>query len=312
MSGGPQRDQAYSNFRVSKNLAVGGRVTTNQAVIGNLQSNSASTNNLAVSGGNIGDILMNNGNGNAVWSGEMTFLSQAASDSGIDTYSQLQINKTANFNLNSIIQLVATGGSAPAFPTGRTITFQNQSTSALDLYLTVGYPSASGPTLLTTLTTSGGSATYVWNIPSIYGWSGNFSAYVSGISPFQGSTRVEFGLNQIWTGYSPVFRDTFDISCVSPGIGSQFPNGPRSACVALSQQNGFSVQQSYGYNVGVQIVPTNSGSLEFQTVTCTTSNGDSADSVGYPNDTAYPKQQTVQCLNNAAYAVNFLDPVFVD
>ena len=102
-------------------------------------------------------------------------------------------------------------------------------------------------------------------------------------------------------------RDTFDISNVPPGIGSGVNDGPRSAAVAASQAAGFSVQQSYNYNVGVQIVPPNLGVLPTQTVTVTQTDGDSPDSIGFPNDTAFPKQQTGEAQGN--YLVSFLDPV---
>ena len=61
-----------------------------------------------------------------------------------------------------------------------------------------------------------------------------------------------------------------------------------------------------GYNIGIQIIPP-SGSLPSQTVICTSVDGDSPNSIGYPNDTAFPKQQTIECTGN--YIVNFLDPV---
>lgn len=307
-NGQPPQDRELNNLVVKNILTVNREIMTPRLLAGDVITPVVSAENLLLQGGNDGDVLTTNGNGVTSWSPQVSFLSSSATATGVDTYTQIKNNKVTNFNLNNLVNLIATAGSFPAFPSGRTITFQNQSSVSLDLYLTVGYPTASGPTLLTTITTTSGP--YVWTIPQVYGWNGNFAAYVSGTGPFQGATLAEFGLNQIWTGSSPLFRDTFDISTVPPGIGSSFPNGPRSSCVALSQQNGFSVQQSYGYNVGIQIVPSNSGSLPSQTVTCNTSNGDSVGSVTYPNDTAFPKQQTVQCLNNASYTVNFLNPTF--
>jgi hypothetical protein len=301
----PPRDLALTNLAVRETLTVKGKLVSN-AVWSVLNV----TSQLNIPGGNSGDVLVNDGNGNAAWSNQVSFLTDQVTNTGVDTYQQTKLNKTLNFNLSNLTSFIAAGDPLPSFPTGRTITLTNLSSVAIDVYLTVGYPTSSGATLLTTLSTSGGESTLVWDIPSVYGWSGNFAGYVSGTGPFQGSTLAEFGLNQVWTGFSPVFRDTFDISTVPPGIGSSYPNGPRSSCVALSQQNGFSVQQSYGYNVGIEIIPSNAGSLEFQTVTCTSTNGDSDDAVTYPNDTAYPKQQTVECLNNASYTVNFKNPTF--
>ena len=135
----------------------------------------------------------------------------------------------------------------------------------------------------------------------------------AGIPPPQynaGPTIAEFGLNQYWHGATPPLRDTIDISTVPAGIGTGLNNGPRSAVVAASQAAGFTVQQSYNYNVGVQIVPPVGGGIVLPpafTVTCTATDGDSPQSIGYPNDTAVPKQQTRDAIDN--YIVNFLDPV---
>jgi hypothetical protein len=95
-------------------------------------------------------------------------------------------------------------------------------------------------------------------------------------------------------------RDTFDISTVPGGLGSCCKNGPRSAAVAQSMASGFTGQKAYSYNVGAQIIPTSTG-------ICTDTDGDCAQSIGYPNDTAFPKQQTGGATGS--YTVNFLDPV---
>jgi hypothetical protein len=58
--------------------------------------------------------------------------------------------------------------------------------------------------------------------------------------------------------------------------------------------------------VGIRVTPP-AGSLPSSVVTVTQTDGDSPDSIGYPNDTAYPKQQTIELTGN--YVVDFLDPV---
>lgn len=217
-----------------------------------------------------------------------------------------------NNNINSIFQILAANALLTALPTGRTITFNNNTTATnLDLYLTVG---GDHPEPLTKITTINyGGPAFVWDIPEEYNWNGNFTTMPAGVSPPQynaGPTIAEFGLNQVWAGATPDLRDTIDISTVPAGIGTGLNNGPRSAVVAASRKAGFSVQQSYNYNVGVQIVPPVGGPIvlpQAVTVTCTETNGDSADSIGYPNDTAVPKQQTRDAIGN--YIVNFLDPV---
>jgi hypothetical protein len=72
--------------------------------------------------------------------------------------------------------------------------------------------------------------------------------------------------------------------------------------------SGFTGQKAYSYNVGAQIIPTSTGGLlPTQMVICTDTDGDCAQSIGYPNDTAFPKQQTGGATGS--YTVNFLDPV---
>lgn len=203
-------------------------------------------------------------------------------------------------------------GYPPIVP-GRTITFNNMTASQnLDLYLTVGGTNPKPITQLTTLTAGG--APYVWAISdTLYNFQGNFTTMPAGVAPPQynaGPTLAEFGLNQVWKGATPELRDTFDISTVPPGIGTCCNNGPRSAAVQASLNAGFTQQQAYNYNVGIQIMPPVGGGIilpQAVNVTCTDTNGDCAQSIGFPNDTANPKQQTRDALGN--YVVNFLDPV---
>jgi hypothetical protein len=162
-----------------------------------------------------------------------------------------------------------------------------------------------------------GCKSVVWSIPVIQGWNGNFTAFPTGTPSLAGGTIAEFGLNQLWSGFVPALRDTFDISTVPPGIGTLCNDGPHgfppntNNCVYFSQQSGFGTQQSYGYNIGIQIIPPSTGSLVSQPVACVGVLGNSTNSIGFPNDTAYPKQQTIECLSAPAgnYVVNFLDPV---
>ena len=241
-----------------------------------------------------------------------------SSDSLNDIQQQVKTNNYQSFLINNLYNQVLAGTPPPSIPNGRTILFQNQTNeTTLDIYVTQGYPSAVAASLVT-----GGQgvlpgSSVSWSIPPIQGWSGNFAAYPSGNPPLAGSTLAEFGFNQLWSGFTPPLRDTFDISTVPPGIGTLCNNGPHGPppannnCEFFSRQSGFSTQQSFGYNVGIQIIPPSTGSLPSQTVTCIQSDGNSPESVGFPNDTAFPKQQTIECLPAPAgnFTVNFLDPV---
>jgi hypothetical protein len=198
-------------------------------------------------------------------------------------------------------------------PSGRSITFTNNSTNVLDVtvYLTVGAPNAEPPTIIATLAHS---ASFVWPIPEVVNWSGNFQFWQDGYGPAPGSTLIEMGLNQKWKGIEDL-RDTFDISTVPPGIGNLFANGPRDAAVAYSAAQGFTIQQSRGYSVGLQIIPPAAPvnppiSLPTLTVTVNVLTGNSADAITYPNDTAYPKQQTGYA--QGSYQVNIIDPTDID
>lgn len=235
-----------------------------------------------------------------------------------DIQQQVKSNGYQNFLISNLYSQLAEGTPPPSLPTGRSILFQNQTMSTtLDIYLTQGYPSAIAPTIITGGQAVAPGSSVSWSIPVIQGWNGNFTAFPSGSEWVFGGTIAEFGLNQLWSGFTPPLRDTFDISTVPPGIGTLCNNGPHgfppntNNCVYFSQQAGYSTQQSYGYNVGIQIIPPSAGSLPSQNVTCTGTNGLSPDSIGYPNDTAFPKQQTIECLAapQGNYTVNFLDPV---
>lgn len=224
------------------------------------------------------------------------------------------LNYSNNFSefgnlVDNLYRAAAAGDQPPQIPSGRTITFNNNiALTNIDLYLTVGGLNPKPLTLIAAnIPANGGS--HVWNIPLVYGWTGNFTAMPAGTAPPKynaGPTIAEFGLNQFWHSATPPLRDTFDISTVPPGIGGSVNNGPRLAAVAASVAAGFSQQQAYNYNIGIQIIPP-AGILQTQTVTCTATDGNSINSIGYPNDTAYPKQQTGVASGN--YTVNFVDPV---
>jgi len=197
-------------------------------------------------------------------------------------------------------------------PEGRTVTFTNSSDdNAITVYITVGAPEASGPTLLTTLEIGD---SFVWDIPATKNYSGNFSFWHTGSGPAAGSSLFEFGFNQKWKDIV-ILRDTFDISNVPPGpLPSYLNNGPRAACVTYSNTIlGYSTQQSRGYSVGLQIATTGTQTppaLATQTVLSNVATGISTQSVGYPNDTAYPKQQTVNV--GLSYVCTIVEVVSID
>lgn len=248
----------------------------------------------------------------------------SSSNNGIqfnNIQNQVKLDAHRNFILSQTVAQLTAGDPLPTFPSGRTITFNNMTSSTtLDIYLTEGYPNESSAAIISGGSAVAPSSSVVWNIPTTSGWSGNFTAFPTGSPSLPGATLAEFGLNQLWSGFVPPLRDTFDISTVPPGIGTLCNNGPHGFpppfppnppgenpnCVYYSLQSGFSTQQSYGYNIGIQIIPP-AGSLPSSTITCTEQNGDSAESIGFPLDTAYPKQQTIELTGN--YIVNFLDPV---
>ena len=92
------------------------------------------------------------------------------------------------------------------------------------------------------------------------------------------------------------------------------PDGPRDAVVALSFSEGYTVQHSRGYNYGMRIAYSGTAidpiTEPVVTVDCIDITGNCPGSIGYPNDTAYPKQQTV--YGDGSYIVDFLDPVAID
>jgi len=200
----------------------------------------------------------------------------------------------------------------------RKINFTNSTTKDLDLYLTVGN-GGPGPTKIQTLTANGGK--YNWFIPLTYDWSGNFTAMPKGANWVPGGTIAEFGFNQLYDTF-PKLRDTFDISIVPPGIGNECNWGPREDAVSISQASGYSVQQSYGYNVGIKITPPsqtyppsllppgqtvfiNNSAVKDQTqaIQC--------QAITYPNDCDVPKQQTIDATAHVTgdYQIEFIEPV---
>ncbi len=288
----PPTDQAFTNLTVSRNLTVRGRLATNNAIINNAIIENADIDNLT--NDTVETASINNG---------LQF---------DNIQIQVQADNHRNFMISNTVAQLTAGTPFPTFAGGRTVTFNNSTASTtLEVYITEGYPDAKAPTLLTTLAPAGGS--FVWPIPTTPGWNGNFSAFPMG-SPvvLQGATLAEFGFNQLCSGCVPDERETFDISTVPPGIGTLCNDGPHGFppntqnCVFFSRQSKFSTQQSFGYNVGMRIIPP-AGSLPSATVTCIETNGDSPGSIGYPNDTAFPKQQTIELTGN--YTVDFLDPV---
>jgi len=329
-------DKQHTNFTVQKTLVCNGQlVTANATVAGQLLVNDATINNQLVlldDSSLEGDVLTNVGGGLARWSPALTtsIVNNGPQFDSIQTI--MKMLSSVNFQLyNHIaaIQSILSGGpvTSPTWNLGRTITFVNSTTTVLDVYLTLGVVHAT-PTLLFTLQATGQPGdSQVWNIPdpsdpANQNFSGNFAGYPTGDPPLPGATLAEFGLNQWWACCTPPERDSTDISTVSPGIGAHCANGPHGFpppcpphqpgnnqnCVYYSLASGFGSQQSLGFNIGMSISNSaGGGSLPTQTVTCTSSNGDSPESVTFPNDTAFPKQQTGQAIGN--YTVTFMDPV---
>jgi len=226
-----------------------------------------------------------------------------------------------NLNLRSLTYIANSASSTPPMIIGRTITHTNQTSISLDLYVTIG---GSSPVGITKLTTLGPTGTYVFTIldynsgnPVGYNASYNFNVLKSGdpIPQYNaGPTLAEFGTNQIWTGSIPELRDTFDISCVPAGIGNLLCNNGQSCrnqAVSLSLQAGYTQQQAYNYNVGCQIIPPTGTAIpsgNLSTVSVTDSIAPySSQAIGYPLDTAAPKQQTGSASGN--YIVNWINPV---
>lgn len=210
--------------------------------------------------------------------------------------------------------------SNPPIAQGRQIIHFNNSGIDLDLYLTIGAVGQT-PQKLATLTTRSGSNSYTYDIPNSYNWVGNFNVLPAGDhipNDNAGPTLAEFGLNQIWPGATPPLRDTFDISTVPAGIGNLLCNDGqacRNKAVMLSLGTGkYSQQQAYNYNVGCRIVPPSGTAIpngSLQSPICTNTLGYPAYSIGYPLDTAVPKQQTGSAMVGVAgnYHVYWIPPV---
>lgn len=298
-SGFVARDQRFNNLAVQQ----AGRSTASEGFFSQFH----------LAGGQTGDVLVNDGDERGIWSPQLAQTSNTVQGHSTDIQSQVKLNAAMASHVSALTNYVASGTSVPTPATGRTLTFSNTTNTSLDLYVTEGYPTPIPATLLATLVPVTG--TYVWDVPEVLGWNGNFQVAKTGTLPQPGATLAEFGLNQLWPGLG-CLRDTFDISTVPPGLGTQLANGPHSACQQLSFSAGYTLQQSRGYNVGVQIVPPTlppqpctPTTLPTQTVTCNSIDGDSPGSVGFPNDTAFPKQQTGYAQGN--YLVNLINPVAV-
>lgn len=231
-----------------------------------------------------------------------------------------------NLNLRTLTTIANSQKSTPPMEKGRTITHINKTSTPLDLYLTIGGANPQPIKLIAKLEPNGKSGdTYVFHIldydigdkPIGYNLSYNFNVLETGkpIPKYNaGPTLAEFGTNQIWAGFVPDLRDTFDISCVPAGIGNLLCNNGqacRDKAVELSLGAGYTQQQAYNYNVGCKIIPpTNtaipSGNLE--TVSITNSKAPySSQAIGFPLDTAVPKQQTGRASGN--YIVEWIGPI---
>ncbi len=235
--------------------------------------------------------------------------------------------KYQNLNLRSLTTIASENGDVPPMQTGRTITHVNLTSTPLDLYLTVGGSNPQEITKLTTLTENGGTYTFQildydeTNNPIGYNAQYNFNVLNAGdpIPQYNaGPTLVEFGTNQIWSDSDPILRDTFDISCVPAGIGNLICNNGqpcRNVAIQLSYQSGYTQQQAYNFNVGVQIIPPTGTAIpsgDLLTVSVTDSTAPySSQAIGYPLDTAVPKQQTGSAMVGVAgnYFVNWIDPI---
>jgi hypothetical protein len=325
----PESDKAYTNLAVNKILTAG-RLAANEVFAANATINtltiedhalvhSATILDAEIDNADILDATIKNLNNET--------LGTATTNNGLqfnDIQQSIQLNDHRAFMLSNTLNALTAWAGPPApnplpmWSAGRTVSISNNTASTtLDIYVTEGYPNATGPVFVVTM--APGDPAFPWPIPTTAGWNGNFSAFPTGSSVvLSGATLAEFGFNQFWHGATPPLRETFDISTVPPGIGTLCSDGPHgfppdtNNCVFYSRQSGFSTQQSFGYNIGVEIVPPAIVGPVLPagvTVTCTQSNGDSPDSVGYPNDTAAPKQQTIDYSTTLGYMLNFLDPV---
>jgi hypothetical protein len=220
-----------------------------------------------------------------------------------------------NFQLGEVLTHLQLLAIVPPLPAARSITFTNNTSSAVSLFLTVGAPAAAPIALLSTLAVS---ASLVWPVPAVVGWNGNFTVWPLVVAATQGfnpslGTVIEFGLNQFWSFPGVLqLRDTWDVSTVPPGLGSSGANGPRSLVVELSIEAGYSQQQAYGYSVGTLITPPINAAVAPDFIpqpvvtTCAQLDGNCAQSITFPNDTAAPKQQTGYA--DGSYTVSLIAP----
>jgi len=282
-------------------------------ILGDSAVKTISTDNIKFNGTNLGDV---------------GFYGVDPPDQQEQPTPPVQVTTQSNFELiQDIISTLSLYGLYKPItavpPSGRTITFTNNSTTdGITIYLTVGTPTPVGATLVSTLDQTD---VFVWDIPEVVNWSGNFSFWETGKGPAPGSTLVELGLNQKWKGIEDL-RDTFDISTVPPGLGDLFQNGPRADAVAYSASQGFTTQQSRGYSVGIELIPppapTNPPiSLPTYTVYVNTADGNAPlpqNAITYPNDTANDpnnpagihKQQTGYAQGN--YSINITNVIAID
>ncbi len=322
----PPKDQALSNLTVSGTLTTSGRQVSNNAVIGNATIGNAAIDTAMIVDATIVNADIHNltndtlgastvNNGLQFHDTQQSVGFSTSPDDDLLIPAQRGVvssDNHRNFMLSNIIAHIYSGDPMPtAFSSTRKVTFKNMtSATTLDIYVTIGYPNAQGPAIIPGgAAVAPGAPAVLWDIPDTPGWNGNFTVYPTGATVMSGSTLAEFGFNQLWHGAMPPLRETCDLSTVPPGIGTKCNDGPREACVQISRQSGFSRQQSFGYNVGIKVTPPLGGALPAMAVTCTAANGDSPGSIGFPNDTVFPKQQTIEYSAVTGYTIDLLDPV---
>ena len=219
----------------------------------------------------------------------------------------------------------------PTIPSNRTITFNNTSSSNLDLYIIIyndvkNHQSIYGSSKLTTINTKG---KFTWTIPNTYNFQCDFFAIVAGNPPFFGATTVNLFLNQIYNQNPPPppsitapnqftcqLIDTFNISVIPPCTTAQLSAnkyGPYSTLVNLASADGYKAPYVNGYNVGIAIIPdTNAipvnSSNPVQKVYCYNNPTpiNSTTVVTYPKDTSYPKIQNIYSTGKLGVGVNYV------
>ncbi len=342
MSGNPPIDQAFNNLTVAGTLTASGRQVSNNiiasnATIGNANIVSATIEDANMVSASIEDghienlacdeLQISTTNNGLQFDNIQKFMGMGTSpDNLLSVNAQMGVESSSNhrnFMIHNLVTELATAmdfataqGNLTFTGTSRKVNFNNMTSATIDIYVTVGYPNAQAPTIIPGGGAVAPNASVPWSIPDTTGWNGNFTAFVTGCPVKSGSTLAEFGFNQLWSGATPCKRETFDISTVPPGIGTLCNDGPHGFppntqnCVYFSRQSGFNNQQSFGYNIGMKITPPTSMSqmLMSQPVTCIRPDGNCPESIGYPNDTAYPKQQTIDWIDDD-YTVDFLGPV---